>query len=286
MKPKKSLGQNFLQNEKILEKIIKEASIGINDSILEVGPGTGALSFKIAQKTQKFIMVEKDKFLAKKIARDLQFPIIIFDEEKQKEKKCKFENRKGVIEGDILKINLVELIEKNNFQNYKVVANIPYYITSSILRLFLETKYPPKEMILMTQKEVAERITAKPDQMSVLAISVQYYAQAKLLFYVGRENFYPVPEVDSAVTKIVPNEKHRKKEESKFFFRLVRAGFSSKRKTLLNNLSNSFHLDKKITEEKIRKAKLNPNQRAQELNIKNWEEIVNQFLDLKLKDGR
>jgi len=166
MKPKKYLGQNFLRDEKILKKIVEIASIKENDSILEVGPGTGALSFEIAKKTKNFIMVEKDKFLAEKIARDLQFPII--DMEKQKEKNWKFENKKGVIEGDILKINLVELIEKNCFQNYKLVANIPYYITSPILRLFLETAYSPEEMILMTQKAVAERITAQPGKMSVL----------------------------------------------------------------------------------------------------------------------
>ena len=279
MKPKKYLGQNFLRDEKILKKIIEIASIKENDSILEVGPGTGALSFEIAKKTKNFIMVEKDKFLAEKIARDLQFPII--DMEKQKEKNWKFKNKKGVIEGDILKINLVELIEKNCFQNYKLVANIPYYITSPILRLFLETAYSPEEMILMTQKEVAERITAQPGQMSILSLSAQYYGRTELLFYVGRESFFPVPEVDSAVIKITPAKRNRKKEENKIFFRLVKAGFSSRRKTLLNNLSNSFHLDKKIVEEKIKKAKFNPAQRAQELSVRDWEEIVNQFSDLK-----
>jgi len=279
MKPKKYLGQNFLRDEKILKKIIEIASIKENDSILEVGPGTGALSFEIAKKTKNFIMVEKDKFLAEKIARDLQFPII--DMEKQKEKNWKFENKKGVIEGDILKINLVELIEKNCFQNYKLVANIPYYITSPILRLFLETAYSPEEMILMTQKEVAERITAQPGQMSILSLSAQYYGRTELLFYVGRESFSPVPEVDSAVIRITPAKKNRKKEENKIFFRLVKAGFSSRRKTLLNNLSNSFHLDKKIVAEKIKKAKFNPAQRAQELSVRDWEEIVNQFSDLK-----
>jgi len=279
MKPKKYLGQNFLRDEKILKKIIEIASIKENDSILEVGPGTGALSFEIAKKTKNFIMVEKDKFLAEKIARDLQFPII--DMEKQKEKNWKFKNKKGVIEGDILKINLVELIEKNCFQNYKLVANIPYHITSPILRLFLETAYSPEEMILMTQKEVAERITAQPGQMSILSLSAQYYGRTELLFYVGRESFSPVPEVDSAVIRITPAKKNRKKEENKIFFRLVKAGFSSRRKTLLNNLSNSFHLDKKIVAEKIKKAKFNPAQRAQELSVRDWEEIVNQFSDLK-----
>jgi len=279
MKPKKYLGQNFLRDEKILKKIIEIASIKENDSILEVGPGTGALSFEIAKKTKNFIMVEKDKFLAEKIARDLQFPIN--DMEKQKEKNWKFKNKKGVIEGDILKINLVELIEKNCFQNYKLVANIPYYITSPILRLFLETAYSPEEMILMTQKEVAERITAQPGQMSILSLSAQYYGRTELLFYVGRESFSPVPEVDSAVIRITPAKKNRKKEENKIFFRLVKAGFSSRRKTLLNNLSNSFHLDKKIVAEKIKKAKFNPAQRAQELSVRDWEEIVNQFSDLK-----
>jgi 16S rRNA (adenine1518-N6/adenine1519-N6)-dimethyltransferase len=161
--------------------------------------------------------------------------------------------------------------------DYKLVANIPYYITSPIIQLFLETKYPPLEMILMVQKEVAERIVAKPGQMSILAASVQFYARAELLFYVDKTAFWPVPEVDSAVIRISPIMDRGTQEDRKKFFRVVRAGFSAKRKTLVNNLASSFHLDKIAVEEKIKKAGLSPAVRAQELSVEDWKKLSSSF---------
>ena len=203
-----------------------------------------------------------------------------------------------IINDDILKINLPEIIESaqaelSSAQNqkrkseqslallsrsYKVIANIPYYITSPIIQLFLETKYPPTEMILMVQKEVAERIVARPGEMSILAVSVQYYAAAELLFYVDKKAFYPVPAVDSAVLHITHNIEHITPEKRKSFFRVVRAGFSSKRKTLLNNLSHSFHLEKREMEEKIKKIGIDPTSRAQELTVDDWKKLLKIFL--------
>jgi 16S rRNA (adenine1518-N6/adenine1519-N6)-dimethyltransferase len=162
-------------------------------------------------------------------------------------------------------------------RSYKLIANIPYYITSPIIQLFLETKYPPKEMILMVQKEVAERICAKPGEMSILAVSVQYYAKAELLFYVDKKAFYPVPEVDSAIIRVTHNSERVSPEERKKLFRVVKAGFSSRRKTLLNNLANSFHLPKNIAEEKIKKAGINPTSRAQDLNVDDWKKLSELF---------
>jgi 16S rRNA (adenine1518-N6/adenine1519-N6)-dimethyltransferase len=132
-------------------------------------------------------------------------------------------------------------------------------------------------MILMVQKEVAERICARPGQMSILAVSVRYYAQPELLFYVDRKSFFPVPEVDSAVIRIriKKKEERRKKLENKdIFFRIVKAGFSAKRKTLVNNLSASLKLDKKEVEEKLKKIEITPNQRAQELSVGDWKRLA------------
>jgi len=286
MKPKKSLGQNFLRDKSVLDKIIKSANLRSDDSVIEVGPGEGILTRKLMRYAGKVIAIELDKNLAEKL--NSQFLASLAGGSKNK----KIE----IINGDILEINLPELIKSfphpafghplpegerdNELIHYKVIANIPYYITSPIIQLFLETEIPPVEMILMVQKEVADRITARPGKMSILAVSVQYYARAEKLFNVPRTSFWPVPDVDSAVIRIKPNKKQgtkNNKEETKKFFRIVKAGFSSKRKTLLNNLSSSFHLEKKITQEKIKKAGIDPTVRAQELDIEEWKKLSRLF---------
>ena len=155
-----------------------------------------------------------------------------------------------------------------------MIANIPYYITSPIIRLLLETKYPPTEMILMVQKEVAERICAKAGKLSILALSVQYYATPELLFAVPKTAFFPVPEVDSAVIRITLHEKREEKEASKKFFKIVKAGFSAKRKTLINNLSSSLKLEKAVVEEKLKQIGISANQRAQELRLEDWNKLA------------
>jgi 16S rRNA (adenine1518-N6/adenine1519-N6)-dimethyltransferase len=261
MQPKKSLGQNFLRDKKILDKIIEAANLKADDFILEVGPGQGVLTEELAKHTEKVVAIELDNNLIKPL-------------------KKRFAGIKNVeiIHADILKINLKSQISNLAYQqaglkNYKVIANIPYYITSKIIRLFLESEIPPVEMILMVQKEVAERIVATPGQMSILAISVQYYAESELLFAVSRNSFDPMPEVDSAVIKISNVKSQISKIESKHFFRIVKAGFSSKRKTLVNNLSNTFQLDKKVVAEMIQKIGLKPTVRAQELSIENWKKL-------------
>lgn len=144
--------------------------------------------------------------------------------------------------------------------------------------MFLESENPPSEMILMVQKEVAERIVANPGKMSILAVSVQYYAKPELLFTVSRKYFYPIPEVDSAVIRIVTSEpKYVTGDEGKKFFRVVRAGFCAKRKTLANNLSNSFHLEKKEVEKILEGAGFSRNVRAQELCVEDWKKLYNCF---------
>jgi len=255
LKPKKSLGQNFLKDEKVLERIIQSADLESDDFVIEVGPGEGVLTEKLTEKAANVLAIEIDQNLVPKL-----------------KEKFKENEKIEIINDDILKINLEELTRD---KKYKVVANIPYYITSKIIRLFLESENPPTEMILMTQKEVAERIVAKPGKMSLLAVSVQYYATAKIIFEVSRNSFFPVPEVDSAVIKI--SDIKNDGEDSKKFFQVVKAGFSAKRKTLINNLSNGLHLEKDFVEEKIKTVPLSKTVRAQELSISDWKKLSNLF---------
>jgi len=257
--PKKSLGQNFLHDEKVLEKIISSANLKAEDFVMEVGPGKGALTEKLVSEVSRVVAIEIDQNLITALRKKF------------------IKNKKvEIINEDILKINLSDLFSRYKIQDtrYKIVANIPYYITSKIIRLFLETKNPPDEMILMVQKEVAERITSRPGKMSLLSVSVQYYSNPELLFTVSKNSFYPAPQVDSAVIKI--KDIHLEKN-SKHFFQIAKAGFSAKRKTLVNNLSNALHLEKGVVEEKIKTADLKSTVRAQELSIVDWKKLVKLF---------
>lgn len=257
------LGQNFLWNKDIVKRIVKLANLMPDDVVLEIGPGKGILTEELAKKARKVVAVELDEKLADYL-------------------KAKFKDVKNVevIEKDILKTDIKEIIARCGSQvsGYKIVANIPYYITSLIIRYFLEKDFPPKEMILMIQKEVAERIIAGPGKHSILSLAVQYYANPELLFEVEKDNFNPIPEVDSAVIRITHKMKNMRKGEVDNFFRVVRAGFCAKRKTLANNLANSFHLDRKEVEERLKKNGIKPNIRAQELDIEGWKEVSYLFL--------
>jgi len=246
------LGQNFLIDENIAERIAKSTDLS-GQNVLEIGSGKGILTKYLAQSAGRVLAVEIDRALASALAK-------------------KYKNIKIIAE-DILRINLPELIEENNFQRYKVAANLPYYITSKIIRLLLETKYPPTEMILMVQKEVAERIVALDGKESLLSISVKFYAEPKILFEVPRENFSPAPEVDSTVIRIMRRDKVPNVDIKKFFS-LIRAGFSSKRKTLVNNLSASFHISKEKIAQILKKTRLGRAVRAEKLQIEDWLELL------------
>lgn len=260
IKAKKSLGQNFLKDDAVLQRIIESADLSKNDVVIEIGPGQGVLTELLAQKCKKVIAIELDDRLIEMLRNKLR-------------------NKENVeiIHDDILKINLPEIVisHQSSVTGYKVIANIPYYITAPIIRLLLETKIPPSEMILMVQKEVAERICAKAGGMSILAVSVQYYAQPEYLFTVPKTAFDPMPKVDSAVIRIATSNQQpvTNKKNNKYFFRLVRAGFSAKRKTLVNNLSNGLQLDKKTVEEKLITLGFSKNTRAQELGVEDWQKL-------------
>lgn len=244
MRKNKLLGQNFLKNKGIVERIIKEANLKKQDVVLEVGPGEGVLTTELAKRVKKVVAIEKDQRFV-----DLLRSFNIKNLE--------------VIKGDALK-------EKINFKNYKLIANIPYYITSPLIRKFLEGRSIPNEMILMVQKEVAKRICAKPPKMSLLAVSVQYYAKPEILFIVSRENFDPVPKVDSAVIRITPLFKQRNDS----FFKLVKAGFSNPRKQILNNLSKGLDKSKEETASLLLENDIKPEKRAESLSIEDWEKLL------------
>ncbi|OGI25086.1 MAG: ribosomal RNA small subunit methyltransferase A [Candidatus Moranbacteria bacterium RBG_13_45_13] len=277
---KTRLGQNFLTDESIAKRIVNSANLSPSNNVLEIGPGKGILTKYLAKKAKKVLAVELDKALASTLwKRCVRGKYIHHDDRSHICYRGK-ENLLEVIEGDVLKINLPTLLDKKYFQNYKVVANLPYYITSKVIRLLLETKYPPSEMILMVQKEVGERICAPKGQGSLLSISVKFYAKPEILFYVSRENFEPVPEVDSMIIKI-KRRKDIPDVDTKKFFSLIRAGFSAKRKMLTNNLSTSFHIPKDELSETIKKAGLEPTQRAQELSLEDWLSLYHIWLNLK-----
>jgi 16S rRNA (adenine1518-N6/adenine1519-N6)-dimethyltransferase len=184
-----------------------------------------------------------------------------------------FKNIK-IIKADVLKIKTAAL----NLRKYKLIGNLPFYIVSPTIRKFLEEKCPPKEMILMVQKEVAQRICAKPPDMNLLAVSVQFYAEPKILFYVSKNSFWPRPKVDGAVLKIIPlTNTNRELTDTKLFFKIVRAGFSQPRKQLVNNLSKMLKLDKEKVKNWLLKNGIQPSQRAETLNIEDWLKLTKNF---------
>lgn len=260
IKARKSLGQNFLEDKNIINKIIAGADINKSDTILEIGPGLGALTLPLAYHSKKVVAVEKDSQLVKKLKETIQ-PLQLKNIE--------------IIQADILK----ELNQgrkgqslKKIKQPYKVVANIPYYITAPLIRKILETNPQPEKIILMVQKEVAQRIVAMPPKMNLLAIGVGYYANPKILFYVSKNCFWPKPKVDSAVISLTPYRQF--KSIDKNFFKVVKAGFACPRKQILNNLTTGLNLEKQKLKNQLLKAGLNPMARPENLSLSDWENLV------------
>lgn len=262
---KKSFGQNWLHDDYTLDLIVSSANISSEDTVLEVGPGLGTLTQKLIDRAKTVVTVEADQDL---------IPIL--------ESKFNVSSRPGLegdirpglelIMGDILKFNLTSLPK-----GYKVVANIPYYLTSNLIRILLESQNPPKSLTLLIQKEVAERIVAKPGQMSVLAFSVQYYAQATIIRDVSRELFDPVPKVDSSIIQIDLKKQPSFPADSKKLFQLVKAGFSQKRKKLTNALAGGLHISQDQALCLVREAGLKDSVRAQELSLSDWQSLYEQF---------
>ncbi len=257
----KSLGQNFLVDENVLAKIVQTAELNKNDLVIEIGPGLGVLTRELSKKCRQVIAIEKDKKLAglleKELAQNIQYPNI------------------EIINSDILKINLEELLKKySSDKKYKLISNIPYYITSPVIKLFLENRIQPETILLLVQKEVAERICASAGKLSVLALSVQIYGKPEIIEYVDKSSFYPEPKVDSAILKISEIKKEFPNNYYQEIFKIIKIGFSSKRKKLVNNLSVGLHIDKDETEKILLETKINLNARAQELELKDWKRLT------------
>lgn len=278
--PVRSKGQNFLISEEIYDKIIEVAELKKDDVVLEVGPGLGFLTAKLASKAGRVVAVELDDKLAEVLRTGLKAQGI--------------ENVE-VVNQNILDLSEAELLEPRSSasdrrhgeeREYKIVANLPYNITSIFLRKFFdEAEVKPELMVLMLQKEVAERITAKPGKMSLLAVSVQFYAGPEIIEYVPKENFWPQPEVDSAIVKLKVNRKFRGPTpkalgvgplgigSERDFFRLVKIGFSARRKMLKNNLANGFHVNQETAEKWLTSAGFGQKIRAQELSVEDWKKL-------------
>jgi len=268
LKALKSLGQNFLIDEKVLGKIIQASELNKNDLVLEIGPGLGTLTNELVKKCGAVVAVEKDKKMAKLIEEKPKatFANVAFG----------FSSSLKIINDDILKINLNELIKKSSKnKKYKLISNIPYYITSPVIKLFLENSIQPELIVLLVQKEVAERICAKPGKLSVLALSVQTYGEPEIVSYVDKSSFYPVPKVDSAILKIKNIKKEFSEEYYKGLFKIIKIGFSSKRKKLINNFSAGLQISKEESEHILQKAGMNLNARAQELSLEEWNKLAN-----------
>ncbi len=255
LKPNFTYGQNFLLDEIVLTDMADAAALSPGGAVLEIGPGIGNLTRLLLQRAGFVLAVEKDpKFLPilKAIRKD--FP-----------KKFYFEI------ADILEYDFQKFFQEKGFESYSVAANIPYYITGKILKMLMAARFKPQMITLLTQKEVAGNVCAKAGDLSVLAISVQLFAEPKILQIVPARSFYPAPKVDSAVLQIAPYETPRYKlEDEKKFFRLLKACFAGKRKQIHNTLSGNLGLDKNLAQRVLEQTKIAPQARPQELTIEQW----------------
>jgi 16S rRNA (adenine1518-N6/adenine1519-N6)-dimethyltransferase len=251
LRPQKGFGQNFLKDERYLQRIVQAADLTLTDLVVEVGPGLGALTRELASRVGRVIAVEIDRGMAEALKSVLaSYPNV------------------SVVNADILKLDPTQLVGGSP---YKVVANLPYYITSPVLRHFLEeTRVKPMVMVVMVQREVAERIVARPGDMSLLAVSVQFYGSPRVVTVVPAQAFYPPPRVDSAVVRIDVYERPAVDVDPAKFFRVVQAGFSQPRKQLHNAIAERLWLPKGSAPGLLEEAGIDPQRRAQTLGIGEW----------------
>ena len=258
IKPKKSLGQNFLVEPAGLMKVINAAELTGDEEVLEIGAGLGSLTYLLAQSSAQVTAVEIDRHMFEPLAEAMK----------------SFSNVK-IVPGDILELDPSDLVKQ---KNYVVVANIPYYITSAIIRHLLEADLKPSRVILTIQKEVAQRIVARDGKMSLLSLSVFVFGEPEIAGTIPAGSFFPAPDVDSAVLRIqlhteplIPSAKLDQ------FFKLAHAGFGQKRKTLRNSLSAGLNLPTGEVEKWLVKTNIEPSRRAETLTIAEWARLVEDF---------
>ena len=256
--PKKSLGQHWLKDPEILADIAEAAELTGDDVVLEIGPGLGTLTSRLLARANSVTAVEFDADLARKLPG--QFP----------------GKKLTVVNQDVLQFDLNQLPK-----NYKVVANVPYYITSKIVEKLMTAENKPSIAVLLVQKEVAERIAAEAGNMSVLSVSVQIFAEAELDIEVPRQFFTPPPKVDSQVVVLRTRDNPLiTSEYQRDFFRIVKAGFSAKRKKLRSSLSGGLGIDKSVAEELLKNAGISPDARAEDLAIEDWKRLLKERRNL------
>lgn len=285
MDPKKSLGQHWLHDETSLSAMVEAGEVGPTDTVVEVGPGLGTLTKKLVEAAKEVIAIEVDPVLA------VNLQININRRQPELARGEPVESDSGSYEAStwipdqvrndrtlnltVAHENVLEFDFSKIKPGYKVVANIPYYLTSNLIRTLLEASNPPSVMALLVQKEVAERIVAKPGQMSILSVSVQFYAEAKLLEVVPAELFTPPPKVDSQIIQIKRhNEPLFTDVDVDQFFKIVKAGFSEKRKKLRSSLSGALNISKDEVDLWLNKSGIAPDARAQELTLNDWYKLT------------
>jgi 16S rRNA (adenine1518-N6/adenine1519-N6)-dimethyltransferase len=258
LSPKKGLGQNFLVDPEALRKIIQAADIPPGSLVLEVGPGLGSLTRGLAQVARKVVAVELDEGLLPLLAQVL----------------AGYQNVE-VVSGDILEIDPSRLVGETG---YLVVANIPYYITSALIRHLLAPAIKPARIVLTVQKEVAERICAGPGDLSLLALSVQVYGEAKRVLRIPAGAFYPAPKVDSSVVRVdLYAQPLIASSDLDDYFKLARAGFSQKRKTLRNSLSAGLRVSPDRVVALLDSIGIDPRRRAETLSLAEWKSLVDAY---------
>ena len=263
----KSLGQNFLIDDTVVDKTVNSASIEKDDLVIEIGPGLGTLTARLLEKAKKVIAIELDKRMIKIL-----------------EDRFKLYDNFEIINKDILKVDINALIEeeknKNRIKNVKIVANLPYYITTPIIMKLLEDNLDIESITVMVQKEVAERLIANPGEKLAGAITyaVSYYSEPDKVIDVSKESFMPVPEVDSTVIKLNLRDKPPVEVMDKEkFFKLIKASFMQRRKTFLNGVSNSKLVDKEKLKEILQELEIDENVRGENLTLEQFAQISNKM---------
>jgi len=247
LRPSKALGQHFLHDERVVARIVAAAGIERDTIVLEVGPGLGIMTRKLAALAGQVIAVEKDRRLAALLAQTMPSNV-------------------SVIEADALEIDPVALAGRS----YVVIANLPYSVGNAVIRRLLEADPPPRSLTVMVQREVAERIVARPPRMSVLSVAVQFFGEVRLLFRVGKGAFNPPPNVESAVIRIETRPPPIPRGDFDPFFTVVRAGFGQRRKQLANALAANLGIPRERVNLAIAAAQLPSMVRAEELSVANW----------------
>lgn len=260
--PRKSLGQNFLADEATARRIVDAAEIGQSDLVFEIGPGTGALTTRLAKYAGWVVAIELDQTLIPALREELGEARNV-----------------TIVHDDALKVDFAQLAQEatrafgNPFQVTRFVANLPYYITSAAIRRILECGLSVATVVLTVQAEVAERVTAQPPNMSLLAVSVQFYGRPELLFRIPPSQFYPRPGVESAVLRIKPHNQPPDVDAQKFF-RVVKAGFSQPRKQLRNTLATGLGITKAEAEAALGQSGIEPSRRSETLSLEEWKRLA------------